>query len=190
MLCLPFESCKDLEEQGVYYSGWLHGHFITNLFVFAYDGRIIKAVIYVSGSVHDSTLADWGDVYEELEELYNSTGGKCAVDSAFGMHATPFLIKSGKDITRAKDAREVVLIRESTSVRQAAEWGMRAIQGSFSRLKDAIRFEVDGGTKRKIMLKLAVLLYNFCLEHVGLNQIRNTYCPEWSKDAPYFVTPI
>ena len=64
---------------------------------------------------------------------------------------------------------------------------MRALQSAFPRLKDTIRYEVDGGTERKIMLKLVVLLYNFRVEHVGLNQIRNTYVPAWSKDAEYFV---
>jgi len=64
---------------------------------------------------------------------------------------------------------------------------MRGIQGAFPRLKDAIKYEVDGGSERRMMLKLVVLLYNFRLEHVGLNQIRNTYVPEWSKGASYFV---
>ena len=185
-LKLWFQSCAGLEEQGMYYNGWNHGHQITNLFVFGVDGRILRCVVNVPGSVHDSVLCDWGGVYDDMEEIYEATGGKCCVDSAFS-GSGDYLIKSAQDITRAKMPAEVVLITEATSLRQAAEWGMRALQSAFPRLKDTIRYEVDGGTERKIMLKLVVLLYNFRVEHVGLNQIRNTYVPAWSKDAEYFV---
>ena len=64
---------------------------------------------------------------------------------------------------------------------------MRAIQGAFPRLKDAIPVEENG--ERKVYLSLVPLLYNFRLETVGLNQIRNTYCIGWSRDADFFVTP-
>jgi len=76
---------------------------------------------------------------------------------------------------------------QATSLRQAAEWGMRAVQGAFPRLKDTIRYEADA-VERKLMMKLVVLLYNFRLEHVGLNQIRNTYVLNWSKDAEHVAT--
>jgi hypothetical protein len=186
-LKLNFESCKDMEEQGMYYNGWTHGHYITNLFVFGVDGRIIRCVINVPGSVHDSTLCEWGKVYDQMEEIYQSTGGKCCVDSAFASEGADYLIRSAQDITNCETPEDIVVCTEATSLRQAAEWGMRAIQGAFPRLKDAIKYEVDGGSERRMMLKLVVLLYNFRLEHVGLNQIRNTYVPEWSKDASYFV---
>jgi len=187
-LKLNFESCSDMEEQGMYYNGWTHGHYITNLFVFGVDGRIIRCVINVPGSVHDSTVSEWGQVYDELHEIYRDTGGKCCVDSAFSSENADYLIRSAQDITACKTPKDVVITTEATSLRQAAEWGMRAIQGAFPRLKDAIRYEVDGGTERKIMLKLVVLLYNYRLEHVGLNQIRNTYVPGWSKDADYMIS--
>ena len=50
----------------------IHDHYITNLFVFSIDGRIISVVLNAPGSVHDSTLADWGNVYETLESVYNN----------------------------------------------------------------------------------------------------------------------
>jgi hypothetical protein len=60
---------------------------------------------------------------------------------------------------------------------------MRAIQGAFPRLKDAIKYEEKG--ERLRILKLVPLLYNFRLEVVGLNQIMNTYAELWGKDANY-----
>lgn len=186
-LKLYFQSCANEEEQGMYYNGWTHSHHITNLLVFSVDGRIIKCVLNVPGSIHDSTLADWGGVYEELEATFRRTGGKCCVDSAFATDGCDYLIKSAQDITRAKTQKEVLQIRQATSIRQAAEWGMGAIQRAFPKLKDRIRYE-ESGTERKLFLKLVPLLYNLRLEKVGLNQIRNTYVPEWSKDASYVIS--
>ena len=58
-------------------------------------------------------------------------------------------------------------------MRQSAEWGMRAFQASFPRIKDRILYEEKG--ERKIILKLLVYLFNYRANHVGINQIKNTY---------------
>jgi hypothetical protein len=79
-----------------------------------------------------------------------------------------------------------VLQQEATSLRQAAEWGMRAIQSSFPRLKDRIQYENNG--ERKVFLLLLPLLYNYRTNLVGLNQIGSTYVPLWTVDARYFAT--
>jgi hypothetical protein len=56
---------------------------------------------------------------------------------------------------------------------------MRAIQGAFPRLKDTIHYEattdIEDRLERKLVLKIVMLLYNFRLEKVGLNQIQNVY---------------
>ena len=70
-LKLPFEACSGLLKQGMYYNGWQHGHYITNLFVFGADGTIIDAVLNVPGSVHDSQVANWGGTYRKLKEVYS-----------------------------------------------------------------------------------------------------------------------
>ena len=184
-LKLPFQSCDDLNEQSMYYNGWTHGHYVTNLFVFGADGRIIEAVMNVPGSVHDSTLAVWGGTYAKLKRVYEETGGICAVDSAFAASNAPYLIKSSQDIMAANSAAEMVKLTEATSLRQAAEWGMRAIQGSMPRLKEPIHYEMNG--ERKRILKLVPLLYNIRLARVGLNQIANTYVPNWSRDSSYYI---
>jgi hypothetical protein len=182
-----FESCKDLDKQSMFYNGWQHGHFVNNLLVFGADGRIIKCVLNVPGSVHDSTMCVWGQVYSEMNEIYHRNGGKCVVDSAFNAHKAKYLIKSAQTVNKAKDEREIVVNSQATSARQCAEWGMRAIQSAFPRLKDKMKYQEDGGPERRMLLKLAVMLYNYRLELVGLNQIRNTYVPQWSKDADYMM---
>ena len=139
---------------------------------------------------HDSTLAEWGGVYEMLEETYERTGGICCVDSAFQANNAAYLMKSAQDTTKAKTAQELIQIRQATSLRQAAEWGMRAIQGSMPRLKDRFPYEeeVKALREREFILRIVPKLYNFRLEFVGLNQIRNTYIPSWSKDANYYIS--
>lgn len=184
-----FEACADLDEQSMYYNGWTHGHYISSLFVFGLDGRIIKCVLNVPGSIHDSTMCEWGNVYGELNEIYKDTGGKCCVDSAFNATNAPYLLKSAQTVHKANNELEVLQFQQATSVRQAAEWGMRAIQSAFPRMKDMIRYEEEG-LERKLMLKLMVLLYNVRLELVGLNQIRNTYVPQWSRDADDIISSV
>jgi len=184
-LKLAFENCDDLDEQSMFCNGWKAGHFITNLFVFAVDGRIINCVVNAPGSVHDSTLAKWGDVHDDLEEACNRTRGKCVVDSAFASADNPFLIKLAQNCNQCSTPLDIVKCDQATSLRQAAEWGMRAIQSAFPRLKETIPFEESG--ERRVCLSLVPLLYNFRLESVGLNQIRNTFCVAWSRDADFFI---
>jgi DDE superfamily endonuclease len=125
-----FEQCEDLDEQCMYYNGWKCDHFVGNLFVFSLDGLIIGCVVNAPGSIHDSTLAELGGIYDKLNDVYVRTGGKCCVDSAFCNSANPCLIKSSENIMRADNPEELLLQQEATSLRQAAEWGMRAIQSS------------------------------------------------------------
>jgi DDE superfamily endonuclease len=184
-LKLYFESTSDLDEQSMFYNGWKSSHFITNLFVFSCDGRCISAVLNAPGSLHDSTLAEWGGVYAELEDLYNRSGGKCCVDSAFSTVNNTFLLKSSENYSNADTAIDMLRMEQATSLRQAAEWGMRAIQSAFPRLKDRIHYEENG--ERAVFMSLVPLLYNFRLEKVGLNQIRNVYCRSWSIDSTFLI---
>jgi len=180
-----FQTDGNLDEQSMFYNGWTHDHYITNLFTFSTDGRIIHAVINAPGSLHDSSLATWGGLYDTLEEVHSRTGGKCCVDSAFATNEAPHLIKSAQSPTGREDARGILQLQQATSLRQAAEWGMGAIQSAFPKMKDRIKIEENG--ERRVVLHLLPLLYNCRLEHVGLNQIRNTCCPHWGADARCFI---
>jgi hypothetical protein len=164
-----------------FYNGWKCGHFVNQLFVFAPDGTIIMAVVDAPGTKHDSEMAMLGDpsVYDQLDRCYDETGGKCSADSAFATRGRESIVKSmPKDqipINATSTAHRDYL-RQNLSLRQAAEWGMRAYQGSFPRLKMTMKWEYKG--ERHISLWLSVLLYNYRANNVGLNQIRTVYMPQ------------
>ena len=95
-LKLSIECASGHEEQARYYNGWTHGHYVGGIIVFCPDGTIPIVAYNCPGSVHDSMIADWGGVYEKLEDVYERWGGKCTVDSAFGSARYDFLIKSSQ----------------------------------------------------------------------------------------------
>lgn len=180
------------EIQERFYNGWTHDHYVTSVFCFCPDGTIPIAFFNVPGSVHDSQVAELGRIYHKLEQVYERTGGKCCVDSAFGNLERDYLLKSGQDLlgssapTRREQSREHQLRRQTTSARQTAEWGMLTIQASFPRVKDRFIYEERG--ERRIVLKMFVLLYNMRARMVGINQIRNTYMRHLHRDANQDVT--
>ncbi len=57
----------------------------------------------------------------------------------------------------------------ATSIHQAAECSMCAFQSMFPRVKDTIIHEENN--ERKIILKAMILLFIFCTNIVGINQI-------------------
>ena len=81
----------------MYYNGWTSDHYVSNVFCFCPDGTIPIAYFNVPGSVHDSQVAEWGDIYDKLKKVYTQHGGKCTVDLAFGAKNREFLIKSSQD---------------------------------------------------------------------------------------------
>jgi len=57
-------------------------------------------------------------------------------------------------------------------VRQAAEWGNRALQGSFSRLKTHLP---ENDRKRAQLLRVVVRLYNLRVRWIGINQLKAVF---------------
>lgn len=179
-LKLMLECSSDEDEQNNYYNGWTGDHYVNAVLGFCPDGTIRVCCYNVPGSVHDSTIAELGGIYDKLGKVFTSCDGKCTVDSAFARNKYPFLIKSGKnnlDLNRS----ERIIRQQATSMRQSAEWGMRAFQSSFPRIKDRIRWEEYG--KRKHMVKMMILLFNYRTNKVGINQILNFYKPNLDRDA-------
>lgn len=165
--------------QNRFYNGWTHDHYVTNVLCFCPDGTIPIAAYNCPGSFHDSTVADWGNIYTKLAEVHQRTGGKCTVDSAFSRGRYPFLIKSSQ--SDPENPEDFCVNTEATSMRQSAEWGMRAFQSSFPRLKDRLLYEEKG--ERRLILKSLILLYNVRARKVGINQIRNTYMKDLERNA-------
>jgi hypothetical protein len=174
-LKLYLQQCGVGPIQACFYSGWQHYHYVSNIFAFAPSGLIVCCSINAPGCMHDSSVADYGKVYDKLEQQYVVTGGKGVVDSAFSRRRHGFLIKSSQTVATNAPRRQVLVQRDATSLRQTAEWGMRGFQGSFPRLKDRFMYEETG--ERMLMLLTTVHLYNFRTRYVGLNQIRSVFLP-------------
>jgi hypothetical protein len=173
------QQSPDFHVQNRFYNGWTHDHYITNVLGFAPDGTIPICCINVPGCIHDSTVAEWGGIYDKLEVIYERTGGRVTVDSAFSKKRCDFLIKSSQELPGT--ANEILINEDATSMRQSAEWGMRAFQSSFPRIKDRLSYEEAG--ERKLILRCLILIYNYRANKVGINQIRNTYMVQLSKDG-------
>jgi DDE superfamily endonuclease len=178
-LKLPIQAPSDRLLQSEFYNGWTHGHYIGNLFLFAPDGLIIACVINMPGSIHDSTMCDWGKIYNLLNDTFIRTNGQCCMDSAFALTGNPGIIRSSEEFTRAQSHKELLVNQEATSLRQYAEWGMGAIQSAFPKMTTKMKYEEMG--TRKVILLVMVMLYNFRCYNVGINQIRSVYVPEWDK---------
>ena len=112
--------------QSRFYNGWKCDHFITSVLCFAPDGTIPAAFYNVPGCSHDSTVAEWGGLYSKLEQVYNDTGLKFVIDSAFCSSKVDFLIKSSQDYLTADnnlvDLQDILddlaVKREATSMQQ------------------------------------------------------------------------
>jgi hypothetical protein len=156
---------------------------------FCPDGTIPIVFCNIPGTVHDSQVADYGDIYDKLELVYLQDGAKCTVDSAFGNMSRQFLIKSLQELIHIEDCMECGMAHDATSMRQSAKWGMRAFELSMSRLKDHMKFETRG--ERRVTLPMMILLYNLQAWAVGINQLKSVYTAPLDCNANIeFVGPL
>ncbi len=185
-LKLRLQRAGDQRVQNMFFNGWTHDHYVSNLFLFSPDGKIRACYINAPGTFHDSTMANMSMVYTVVDDVYHRLGSKIVVDSAFASDGRPSLYKSHQNnFDRQGNQRQCPLLhRQATSVRQLSEWGMRGLQGSFPRLKDRLEYEERG--ERRIILEMIVLLYNFRASTVGLNQIQSTFMPNLERSANTF----
>jgi hypothetical protein len=128
-------------------------------------------------------MAKWGGIYDKVDDLYRTHGVKIVVDSAFSSESRDSMYKSYQNnIDTHGNVRQALNIqKQATSVRQLSEWGMRALQASFPRLKDRLIYEDRG--ERRLIMNLIVLLYNFRASVVGLNQIQSSFMPWLQRSA-------
>jgi DDE superfamily endonuclease len=186
-LKLRLERAGDQRIQNMFYNGWTHDHYVSNLFLFSPDGKIRACYINAPGTLHDSTMANMSMVYRLVDDVYGRLGSKIVVDSAFASDGRPSLYKSHQNNFdgRGNQRQNSLVHRQATSVRQLSEWGMRGLQGSFPRLKDRLKYEERG--ERRIILEMVVLLYNFRASTVGMNQIQSTFMPHLERSANSFA---
>lgn len=172
--------------QNMFYNGRLHDDYVGTVFVFALNGCIISCATNAPGVMHNSVLAEWGNVYAKLEHCFEEFGGKYVVDSAVCREVYPFFIKSAQDLgTSATSAHEIIRLQQAMSVQQASEWGMRALKGSFPWLKDLLAYEERG--ERKLIIRSIVALFNLRARLVRINQILSSYMAHIGPKANHLL---
>ncbi len=98
-----------------------------------------------------------------------------------------FLIKPSQELIHIRSYRAQSIARDATSMRQSAEWGMRAFQSSMPRIKDRMKFEERG--ERKVTLTVMILLFNLRARMVGINQSQSFYVGALYRDANVEFVP-
>jgi hypothetical protein len=68
-LKLRLEASWRSEIQNVFYNGWTHDHYVSCVFVFSPAGTIIACAVNAPGCMHDSQIAEWGNVYETAADI-------------------------------------------------------------------------------------------------------------------------
>jgi hypothetical protein len=79
--------------------------------------------------------------------------------------------------TQAEIDEDIAEDRQLLSARQAAEWGMRTVQGSFGRLR--LPLPVGSNKQRGEILETCFRLANIRASCVGISQIRTVYTKMW-----------
>jgi hypothetical protein len=143
--------------------------------------KIATAAINYPGSWHDATvcqdLVNWAITFLRTYCLCVDQGFPRSGDLK-GKFVGPLSRKSRLKLSPI--LANSLLRRHAlyTSLRQASEWGMRALQGTFSRLKSRL---TSDKTKRSMLIHSIVYLHNFRTEMMGLNQIAAVFNPEYQQ---------
>ncbi|KNE92026.1 hypothetical protein PSTG_14559 [Puccinia striiformis f. sp. tritici PST-78] len=163
-LNLPILVSDDEDVQNAYYNGWTCSHYCSSILAFAPDGTIMFAILNAPGSWHNSIITE--PLYDQLLE-----------------RTPPGYLKRGDRLPSSPRsyARLKVLNDSLVSARQAAEWGMRSIQGSFARLK--LPLPAEDNEYQADLLQLVCGLHQIRCRLVGINQTASVYESVWDENA-------
>ena len=97
---------------------------------------------------------------------------------AYGTLVGPITKRAARRLHR--DVREYLLRISNvhTSLRQASEWGMRGLQGTFPRWKKRLPSD---HFQRRLVIEAIVLIHNYRTELVGFNQINTVFDSEYVR---------
>jgi hypothetical protein len=185
---LPLECHGEELVQNAYYNGWCASHFTSNIFAFGVDGTIMYCTVNAPGSWHDAIVAQ--DLYHRLLER-TPEPYYIVSDTAFPSNdalATKIKKPLKQDFSNwPQDPLERAELfrfnRQLVSCRQAAEWGMRSLQGSFGRLR--IPMPSDDARFRQLLLLVICRMHQVRTRLVGINQIKNVYERAWRESGLY-----
>jgi hypothetical protein len=180
-LSLAVECSSDESEQNAFYNGYHSDTMVNNIFAYGPDGKVFLAAINFPGSWHDGSIT--AKLLPFLRE--NLRGRKICVDQGFprsgdahDLLVGPYSEKSARKLSPILRSQLLELSRVYTSLRQASEWGMRGLQGTFPRLKSRLPSD---NKKRALVIESIILIHNFRTQLIGLNQIATVFNPEYEQ---------
>ncbi|KAJ3513754.1 hypothetical protein NMY22_g14947 [Coprinellus aureogranulatus] len=183
-LNLLLQESPDQDIENSTYNGWTSTHNVSSVLVYSPRGDIIACNLNAPGSWHDAHVAR--PIYKRLEER-TPDGYYLVADTAFpkgtqdiaGRIVSPLKANNRIAGTEEEITETLHFNRELLSYRQTAEWGNRALQGSFGRLR--IPLEVGNADRRGDLLEICARLHNLRARRVGINQIKQVYEPCWKQ---------
>jgi hypothetical protein len=91
-------------------------------------------------------------------------------------------MKAGEILRMTEEEKQAAVRFDNQllACRQAAEWGMRTIQGSFGRLR--IPLPINDTKGRANLIEICVRLSNVRARLVGISQIKDVFMPIWKED--------
>jgi len=127
-------------QQDAFYCGYDCDTMVNNVLVFGPDGKKFLCAINFPGSWSDASLTThfFAHIRERIGDY------KICVDQGFprsgdatGILVGPIPERSARRLHSLVRDNMIRLSNVYTSLRQASEWGMRGLQGSFPRVKNA-----------------------------------------------------
>ena len=175
------ECTDERVEQNAYYCGYDCDTMVNNVFIFGPDGKIFFCAINYPGSWVDGTLT--ARFFSHIKQRIGRH--KICVDQGFprsgeasGILVGPIPERSARRLHPALRDNLLRLSNVYTSLRQASEWGMRGMQGTFPRCKKRLPSD---RVKRRLVIESIVFINNFRTHIVGLNQISTVFNPEYEQ---------
>jgi hypothetical protein len=196
-LAVTVQRSGNLLKQNAYYSGYKSQNKITNVYVFAPDGKVIYESVNHPGSWADSSAFEsLMSIIEKPDQVLFAKDHWIAADAAFRANTTTFVrkvmskkafkklkrqVRAGT-ITQQKFKKIKKRQRALTTARQSVEHGMRSLRTS-RRLNSNLTINNDA--KRLLIMTLATRLHNFRASRLPLNHIARDFdaLPEAALNA-------
>ena len=177
----PVQCTDERLAQNAMYCGYDCDTMVNNVFAYGPDGKVFFAAVNFPGSWADGSLTA-----RFLPYMKRKLGEyKICVDQGFprsgdahGIFVGPIAKRQAQRLHR--DVRNYLLKISNihTSLRQASEWGMRGLQGTFPRCKS--RLPSDSAL-RCLVIEAIILVHYFRTDYVGYSQIKTVFDREYVR---------
>lgn len=182
-LSVPCECSSDPLIQNAFYNGYHSDTMVNNVLVFGPDGKVFICCLNFPGSWHDGGIT--ANILPFLKEKLRDK--KLCVDQGFPRSGDAYDLLVGpysaRTVQKLNPILRPYLLKLAAvyiSLRQASEWGMRGLQGTFPRLKSRLTSDT---AKRHLIILGIILTHNFRTSMVGLNQIAEVFNPQYEQYA-------